>query len=441
MKRNYEIFISYSRRDTAVVDEICRALDRAGVSYFIDRQENPDDMEIPATLADAIVGSRVFLLIASENSYASKFVNAEITFAFNKLPRRSIVPYIIDGSELPLSMRFIFASINWRDMRTHPIEPKLVADLCGILGRVVPVEARTVDPDFVSHFEIGKGHDAGVVALAMSRTADILASGAADGTVCLWDLFMGERKGEPFRLDGGGEITSVSLNADGHMLAASDYSVTEVWNTDTHELLFSGKGSNVAFSPDGSMMAMTGRADVQVYSTADFSLINSFELPLWGQYQSLSALAFLPDNKAVAVGDSASHVWVRDCLTGDDVTGCEVLELSGAWRISALAITPDGRKVLAASALGVNCWTLPGGVMQSFPSDDVVESVSVSPDSRYFATADYMGVLKLYDIEERSRVFERRIVNVNRVLFSPDGEFMASGDIYGVVGVWPLKYL
>ncbi|MDE6306979.1 MAG: toll/interleukin-1 receptor domain-containing protein, partial [Muribaculaceae bacterium] len=57
----YEIFISYSRKDSVVAEEVCRAFDRAGITYFIDRQENPDDLEIPATLADAIIGSRIFL--------------------------------------------------------------------------------------------------------------------------------------------------------------------------------------------------------------------------------------------------------------------------------------------------------------------------------------------------------------------------------------------
>lgn len=34
----YDVFISYSRKDMAVADEITRALDAAGISYFIDRQ-------------------------------------------------------------------------------------------------------------------------------------------------------------------------------------------------------------------------------------------------------------------------------------------------------------------------------------------------------------------------------------------------------------------
>ena len=38
MEYKYDVFISYSRKDTEVADKICSALDRAGLSYFIDRQ-------------------------------------------------------------------------------------------------------------------------------------------------------------------------------------------------------------------------------------------------------------------------------------------------------------------------------------------------------------------------------------------------------------------
>ena len=33
----YDVFISYSREDKAVADSLCHALDKAGISYWIDR--------------------------------------------------------------------------------------------------------------------------------------------------------------------------------------------------------------------------------------------------------------------------------------------------------------------------------------------------------------------------------------------------------------------
>ena len=130
---NYDVFISYSRKDTAIADRVCRAFDRAGISYFIDRQGIGGGFEFPRVLAENIVGARLFLLLASENAYNSKFTMNEIVFAFNKKPKQSILPYIIDGSSLPLELEFTFAGINWRNISDHPIDTVLVSDILKLL--------------------------------------------------------------------------------------------------------------------------------------------------------------------------------------------------------------------------------------------------------------------------------------------------------------------
>ncbi len=134
-QEKYDIFISYSRKDTAIADQICAALDSVGITYFIDRQGIGGGFEFPAVLAENIVNSKLFLLLASKNSYESKFTMSEIVFAFNKKPKNAIMPYIIDNSSLPISLEFVFAGINWRNMTEHPIDPTLVDDLLRMLGR------------------------------------------------------------------------------------------------------------------------------------------------------------------------------------------------------------------------------------------------------------------------------------------------------------------
>ena len=132
---NYDVFISYSRKDTAIAEKICAALDQQGISYFIDRKGIGGGMEFPAVLADAILNSQILLFLGSENSYQSKFTNSEVTFAFNEKPMGTIIPYIIDGSKLPPALKFTFSSINIRTINEHPIETTLIQDLCHILGR------------------------------------------------------------------------------------------------------------------------------------------------------------------------------------------------------------------------------------------------------------------------------------------------------------------
>ena len=125
----YDVFISYSRKDSVVVDKICAAFDDVGITYFVDRQGIHGGLEFPEVLAKNIVESQLFLFVASENAYKSKFTLNEVVFAFNKKPRNTVLPYIIDGSSLPLNLEFTFAGINWRDIKSHPIETVLVNDI------------------------------------------------------------------------------------------------------------------------------------------------------------------------------------------------------------------------------------------------------------------------------------------------------------------------
>ncbi len=132
-----DVFISYSRKDSQIADCVCKALDKAGLTYFIDKQGIGGGKEFPMVLADAICESDIFLFLASENSYESKFTNSEITFAFNEKPHERIIPYIIDGSKLPRHLRFVFSSITWRTLQEHPIESVLVPDILNLLGKSV----------------------------------------------------------------------------------------------------------------------------------------------------------------------------------------------------------------------------------------------------------------------------------------------------------------
>lgn len=131
----YEVFISYSRKDTKVADRVCKAFDKAGITYFIDREGISGGYEFPVVLAEAIIECRLVLFLGSKNAYESKYTNSELTFAFNEKPKNSILPYVIDGSTMPPALRFVFSSINWRTIESHPIETTLVSDVLNLLGR------------------------------------------------------------------------------------------------------------------------------------------------------------------------------------------------------------------------------------------------------------------------------------------------------------------
>ena len=131
----YNIFISYSRKDSDVVNRIRELFDKAGITYFVDRNMH-GAVEFPTMLAEAIDESDLFLFIASENSYNSKFVQSEVAYALKNKKIGCILPYIIDDSSLPKSLDLIFSSINWRTTRDCPIGSVFVDDVLSILKTV-----------------------------------------------------------------------------------------------------------------------------------------------------------------------------------------------------------------------------------------------------------------------------------------------------------------
>ncbi len=97
--------------------------------------------------------------MASENSYKSKFTNSELIFAFNEKPKNSILPYIIDGSNISPLLRFVFSSINWRTKETHPIETVLLKDILLLLGKS-EAEIKTLLQNIVKDEELERKHKA-----------------------------------------------------------------------------------------------------------------------------------------------------------------------------------------------------------------------------------------------------------------------------------------
>ena len=128
-----QVFISYSRKDTKTVDKICKTFDDNGITYFIDRTGISGGLEFPEIIVKAIEECEVFIFIGSQNSYSSRYVSNEVTYAYNVKGQNSIIPYLIDNTPLPGSLQFIFGNVNYRKIKEHPIDTVLIQDVKTIL--------------------------------------------------------------------------------------------------------------------------------------------------------------------------------------------------------------------------------------------------------------------------------------------------------------------
>lgn len=127
---SYDVFISYSRKDSEVAGQIYNALQAQGLTCFIDLEGISGGTDFTDVIAGAIMESRLFLLLASEHAYASEFTRKEVTFAVNNKGSLFIFPLILDGTPLPKSLEFLLSNINWRTLSSrYRIEKELVADI------------------------------------------------------------------------------------------------------------------------------------------------------------------------------------------------------------------------------------------------------------------------------------------------------------------------
>lgn len=117
----YDVFISYSRKDSKTAEAICEALSQAGISFFIDKEGIAGGANFPEVLARTIDSSTVFLLVASENAYNSKFTKAEILYAFNHKRSGCILPYLIDDCPMPSDLEFLLGNVNWLYSKNCPV--------------------------------------------------------------------------------------------------------------------------------------------------------------------------------------------------------------------------------------------------------------------------------------------------------------------------------
>jgi WD40 repeat protein len=191
---------------------------------------------------------------------------------------------------------------------------------------------------------------------------------------------------------------------------------------------------HVAFSHGGSMLAVgyaSGNTS-QILSTADGSLIRT----LGGQHNGTNAMVFSPDDQYLitGVGQGGSTLTItkwrvedatRLFLLGDHNNGDHSVSLS-----------PDGQYVATSGHFGreVNIWRIADmarvlSIPNNTPGLDGVNArvkdVVYSPNGQFIATGDGYG-LKVRSVSDGSIVFFTPSAEITSVDWSPDGQLIAA---------------
>ena len=128
----YDVFISYSRKDKKIAETVFDALHKAGINAFIDKGI-VGGKNFLSEIANKIDASKLFLFLASKNLYEAHYAPDEVAYAKSHKPRETIYCYTIDDSLLPKMFDFAFAAINQRRLSETPIEPTFVDEIKELL--------------------------------------------------------------------------------------------------------------------------------------------------------------------------------------------------------------------------------------------------------------------------------------------------------------------
>ena len=89
----YDVFISYSRRDTTIVQKICSIFKANNISYWLDKKDINAGGIFLADIVEAIKGCKITLFVSSVYSNNSMYTAKEVAMAFNE--GKYIIPYKI----------------------------------------------------------------------------------------------------------------------------------------------------------------------------------------------------------------------------------------------------------------------------------------------------------------------------------------------------------
>jgi hypothetical protein len=129
----HDVFISYSKRDKSIADAVCATLERQKIRCWMAPRDILPGVDWGTAIVDAIMKSRIMVLIFSSQSNRSDQVKREAQNAVSVgLP---ILPFRIEDVPLSLHMKYYIGTQHWLDALTPPLEAHLqhVAETVAVL--------------------------------------------------------------------------------------------------------------------------------------------------------------------------------------------------------------------------------------------------------------------------------------------------------------------
>jgi hypothetical protein len=127
-----ELFLSYSRKDSAMGDRIRTDLEAAGHNVWLDRDDIRGGEQWRTSIAEGIGKADRVVLLISPHSMASDNVGREVSLAEDL--EKPIIPLLMEPSDIPAGFQYLLAGIHYIEFEGRPYSTAL-AELVEDLGR------------------------------------------------------------------------------------------------------------------------------------------------------------------------------------------------------------------------------------------------------------------------------------------------------------------
>ena len=286
-------------------------------------------------------------------------------------------------------------------------------------------------------------HTSEVNCLVFSPDGHILASGGEDGTILLWYRSTGSQK---VLTKSTKSVSNLVFSPDGKTIASGSGGTIRFWDTITGEEKdaltgLPGHINNLSFSPDGkTIVSVTwGDGEVCISNIITGKPQKTFTVRMT---DSVFSVAFSPDGKIVAIGNSDGNIYLSDLNTEK----LKFILTGHSEDVQRVVFSPDGRTLASSSYLDetVRIWNVDTGEHRRTLTEHTgdIEGLAFSPDGKTLASSGSGdGTIRFWDVHtgDEKHAVRGHTDDIFSVAFNPDGQFVASGHEGGVIRFWDVE--